>query len=406
MNVRLVNCFVAVIGLLGACVKGDVTALPSDPPIAPAAQSALNMAPFTGELAKVGPEIDKLMQNASDPATVSMVRNWLIEQDPPTATNPYQEAYAAALNDAFVKALADPKAPITAKINMGIVIKSLEGPKANLAPTVVKLLGDPNAVVAQWGLKAAGAMLPGALQDPNFNNNGQRAAVLAAVTAAVVAHPDGPLAGAIADEAYRAINPKLWSVGPVPTDAALAALIDDNLELQKERLAIYLNKGVPAFPKGDTYPSWLLLANPAWSTMNPAQQLQAVQQAADFVSLAGQRLAPAGATMNMNQDIIDGLVEEGKWINALGQILNDQSIQQVGTDVFHITQGTPVVTIQTACNAVFGALQGNPALTALTPPPTLGGSPGTTPTAPPGAAAPKSASDNSAGSSPTSEARR
>jgi hypothetical protein len=110
--------------------------------------------------------------------------------------------------------------------------------------------------------------------------------------------------------------------------------------------------------------------------------------------------------MNTNQDIIDGLVEEGKWINALGQILNDQSIQQVGTDVFHITQGTPVVTIQAACNAVFGALQGNPALTALTPPPTLGGGPGTTPTAPSGAAAPKSASDNSVSSSPTSEARR
>jgi hypothetical protein len=405
MNVRLVNCFVAVIGLLCALVKGDVTALPADPPIAPAAQSALNMTPFINELAKVGPEIDKLMQNASDPATVSMVRTWLIDQDPPTATNPYQEAYAGALNDAFVKALADPGAPITAKINIAIVIKSLAGPKANLAPTVVKLLGDPKAVVAQWGLKSAGAMLPGALQDPNFNNNGQRAAVLAAVTAAVAAHSDGPLAGPIADEAYRAINPKLWSVGPVPADAALAALIDANLELQKERLAIYLNKGVPAFPKGDTYPSYLLLSSSTWPTMTPVQQLQAVQQAADLVSLAGQRLAPAGATMSMNQDIVEALIEEGKWINSLGQILNDQSIQTVGSDVNHITQGTPVQAIQTACGNVFGAMQQNPALTALTPPPTLGGGPGTTPS-PPGAGAPKSASDNSAGSSPTSEARQ
>ena len=90
------------------------------------------MGPFASELAKIGPEVDKLMQNAGDQPTVSMVRKWLVDQDPTTATNPYQEGYATALNQAFVNALSQPNAAITAKINIGIVISQLAGPKANL----------------------------------------------------------------------------------------------------------------------------------------------------------------------------------------------------------------------------------------------------------------------------------
>jgi hypothetical protein len=263
MNVRFVTCFIAVIGLVCAGVKGDVTALPDDPPIAPAAQSALDMTPFGSELAKVGVEVDKLLQNSDDKPTVSMVRNWLINQDPPTATNPYQEAYATALNQAFLNALSQPSAPVTAKINMGIVISSLAGPKANLAPTVVKLLGDANPAVTLWGVKAVGAMLPWALQNNDFNVNGTRDAILAAVEAAVSSHSGGPLAGPIADEAYRAINPKMWRAGSFPTGDALSALIEANLKLQQNRLTIYFNTGVPAFPQGDSYPSYLLLSDQA-----------------------------------------------------------------------------------------------------------------------------------------------
>src|SRR5208282_4916974 len=103
---------------------------------------------------------------------VSMVRNWLIDQNPTTATNPYQEAYATALNQAFVNALSQPNAPITAKLNMGIVISQLSGPKANLAPAITKLLGDANPVVALLGLKAAFTMLPWALHNSNFSGSG------------------------------------------------------------------------------------------------------------------------------------------------------------------------------------------------------------------------------------------
>jgi hypothetical protein len=61
----------------------------------------------------------------------------------------------------------------------------------------------------------------------------------------------------------------------------------------------------------------------------------------------------------------------------------------------------PPAQVRLDCDAVFGAIQGNQAFTTLVPPPTIGGAPG----APPGVVAPKSASGNAGGSSPTSEAR-
>jgi len=414
MNVRFVNCFVAVIGLICVGANGDVTAMPPDPPISPAAQSALDMTPFADELGKIGPEVDKLMQNAGDQPTVSMVRKWLVDQDPTSATNPYQVAYVTALNQAFMNALAQANAPITAKLNIGIVISQLAGPKANLAPTITKLLGDANPVVAYWCLKATEAMLPWALSDANFNISGARDTLLAAVVGAVKSHPDGAMAGPIAESAYNSINPKMqtWR-GATPTGAAFSALIDSNLNLQQIRLTIYQTTGTPASPEADADPSYLLLSNIGWPAMTQAQQLQAVQQAADFISLAGQRASTQA--VNVNQELILALQSEGKWVSVLGTILNDVPIQDVGTAVRNITAGTPPALIVQTCNAVFPAIQNNPAFTSLRQPLTVGapagaagapaGAPGA-PAAPPGPAVPKSASNNpTGGSSPTSEAR-
>jgi hypothetical protein len=406
MNVRFVNCFVALIGLICVGVNGDVTVMPADPPISPAAQQALDMTPFADELAKIGPEVDKLMQNPRDQPTVSMVRNWLVDQDPTNATNPYQVAYAIALNQAFVNALSQPNAPITAKINIGIVISQLSGPKANLAPAITKLLGDTNPVVALWGLKAAYTMLPWALQNANFNASGLRDALLAAIVNAVSSHPDGPLAGPIAQEAYWVINPRMWKPVMFPATTELSALIEANLNLQSVRLTIYQTIGVPPFPLGDTYPTYLLLADPAWSAMTPDQQLQAVQQATNLVSLIGQRFAVSTATtMNQNQDLIDALKEQGEWIRLLGQALSDQNIETVGAAVNKLTQGVPPAEVRKACDDVNGALQANQAFTNLKQSPTIG-SPATT-QGTPAPIAPKSASDNppGGGSSQTSEAR-
>lgn len=393
MTRRFVHCFVAMVGLICVRARGDVAAMPSDPPITNAAKTALDVSSYGDEFAKVGAEVDKLVKNSADKATVSMVRQWLIDEDPPTASNPYQEAYADALNQAFLAALVQPGTSATAKVNVGIIISTLSGPKDHLSPTVTRLLGDSSGAVAMWGERAAGAMLPAALQNKNFNAPGLRDALLAAVVAAVVSHSDGPLAGPIVDDAYRAINPKLWKVnGLVPPADAYSALIDANLKLQAARLALYTNTGIPALPKADTYASYLLLSSDGWNAMNPAQQLQAVQQASNLVSLCGQRAATQAA--NLNQDVVDALQSEGEWIFTLGTNLADQNIQQVGSAVNKLSAAMPASAIRQACDAVYGALQSNPSFSTIQAPPTIGG-----------ASAPKSASDTAAGSTPTSEAR-
>jgi len=390
MNRRFAYCFVALMGLACTRAKGDVTAMPPDPPILGTAITALNVAPYANEFAKIGPEVNKLVQNAGDKATVSMVRQWLIGQNPPTASNPYQAAYAKALNDAFVGAMSAGTVPVTAEINFGIVISSLSGPKENLTPAVIQLLGASNPAVVMWGERSAGAILPLALQGNNFNNGGMRDALLAAIIAGVVAHPDGTLGGPIADDAYRSINPKLWRA-VMPPAAALSSLIDANLKLQQSRLTIYASTGVPASPKSDTYASFFLLSSDAWNAMALAQQLQAVQQASDLVSLAGQRAAIQAA--NLNNDLIEALQEEGKWISTLGTIIGDANVQAAGTAVNKLTLASPPATIRQACDAVYTTLQGIPTFSTLNAPPTING------------AGPKSASQNPTGTSPTSEAR-
>jgi hypothetical protein len=396
MNRRFVSCLLALLafasnGLFDVRALGDVATLPADPPILDAAKQALNVGAYSAEFAKIGVEVQKLVQSARDKPTVSMVRDWLINEDPATATNPYQAAYTKALNDAFVAALSQPGTPVTAKINFGIVIHSLSGPKENLAPAVIQLLGDGNPAVVLWGERAAWAMMPLALQNAAFNA-GPRDAILAAAIAGVVNHPDGLLAGPIADEAYRAINPKLWE-RIVPPAAALPALIDANLKLQQSRLDYYVKTGVPASPKADTYASWFLLSSDGWSAMNQTQQLQAVQQASNLVAMAGQRAA-ASRGASINSDLIDALVEEGKWISTLGTIVGDSNIQAAGSAVNKLSVAMPGSAVKDACDAVYPALQANPAFTSLQAPPAIAGS------------APKSASSDASaqGSSPTSDA--
>jgi len=292
--------------------------------------------------------------------------------------------------------------PINSKLNMGIVIASLAGPKTNLAPTILKLLQDSNTMVALQGLKAAGAMLPLSLQDANFNG-GLRDSVLAAIVTVVSNHLDGPLAGQIAGEAYRAINPALWSAGAMPQGGPLTALIEANLKLQASRLQIYQNTGVPPYPKADTFATYLLLSSTTWPVMNAAEQTSAVQQAVNLISFSGQRYSASPQALNTNRDLIDSLQSQGKWIQVLGGILSDPNISQVGAAVYHLSPAMPVSSVQTACNQVFGAIQGNQAFSAIQQPPTIAGgaSPPSAGAAPAGTT-PSSASNNSTDSSPTS----
>ncbi|MGD0462801.1 MAG: hypothetical protein ABSB74_09965 [Tepidisphaeraceae bacterium] len=379
----------------------DVTPVPVDPGISEASKTDLNLASNPAEIAeirqKVHDEVAKLAQNPSDPAIVSMVRQWLVDEmqskDAPGATSPaYEKAYASELNAAFVDILV-PSTPVNTRLNIGIVIKSLPGRTEMLARSVVQLLKDKSPAVVLWGEKAAGAILPAGVQDPAFNA-GPRDEILAAIIDSVAAQPAGPIAGMIAEEANQAINPKLntntWPANLFPTPAVLSVLIDANLKLQKARLEIYKNSGVPGWPLADTYASYLTLGIPdVWNAMTPAQQLQAAQQASDFISLASQRAATR--PNNENDELIGALDEEGRWIQELGKTLNDDDLQAAGIGVNKLEVASPLNQVRDACSAVFPAFQRDQNFSTLQPPPTL--------------ANPKSASDSS-GSAATTEAQR
>ncbi len=385
MNRRFGFYLVGLIGLM--CCRGmaEVTAVPSDPGISDTSKTDLSLSTNPAAIAeikqKVQDEVNKLSQNASDPAAVAMIRQWLIgeiqSKNSPGATSPaYQEAYESALNDAFMDGLVQPSTPVNTRLNIGIIIKLLPGRTEKLAPSVVQLLKDKSSAVVLWGERAAAAILPAGVQDPAFNA-GPRDQILSAIVDSVAAHPDGALAGMIAEDANQAINPKLnvWPQGRPPTAAVLSVLIDTSLNLQKARLEIYRKTGVPGGPIADTYATYLTMGTPeVWNSMTPAQQLQSAQQASDFVSLASQRIA--ARANNQNDDLIQALVEEGRWIMELGRALQDPAIEAAGSGVNKLFVAAPVTAVHDACAAVLPAFQQSQSLSSVKDPPTIGDSKG------------------------------
>jgi len=365
-------CLVAVMGLVSMRVRGDVVPVPPDPGISADAKTSLRMEPFAA--------VNKLVQNPTDPGMVAMIRQWLITEDPATARPPYQETYSQALNRTFMNLLSQGDPPVNTKINMGLVIKDLNAPKMNLAPTAEKLLSDKCQAVVLVGEQAGQAILQVSVQNPNFTSE-KRDKLLAAIVASVAANSDGPLAGAIAEQAYRAINPKLWNAGAMPQGDNLSAFILANLNLQKSRIEAYRTTGVPGNPDADTYASSLLLAKEGWNVMNSDQQFQAVQAAVYLVSYMGQRAAVSGQASN--QDLIKALQDEGFWLSGMAGNIGDTVLQGVCDQVHKLSAGMPADTIKSTCEAVFTTAQGNPAFTELKQPQNIAGGPSSAPSSEP-----------------------
>jgi hypothetical protein len=310
-----------------------------------------------------------MASSADDSATVNMVRTWLIAQNPPTASGPYQQAYAAALNAAFMNVLGQGNAPVNFRVNAGIIIKYISGPKESLAPTVILLLTDKSPAVVLWGERAAEEVFPLAMQNANgaFNAaGGMGSKMLDAVVKSVTTQPDAPMAGDVAEAAYRAINPHLWDVKLTPPAGPMASLVDANLKLQGIRIQIYKTVGVPANPVADTYASYFFFWPGTWTVMNQQQQQQAVQSATDLTSYMGQRAAMLQAA-SQNQELISALKEEGKWIQKLGVILNDTNVQTAGQTLSVLHPDMTGKTVTDACDNAFAQLSQNQVISAWQP---------------------------------------
>jgi hypothetical protein len=394
MNRRFVTCLLALVGFVCCRAGADLAPVPPDPGIDDSLKSDFAADTHASEIAQaVHPEIIKLAAGDSDPATVAMVRQWFIDQaklqSGGAATPAYQGTYSAELNREFLAVLSQPDALVNTRLNIGIIIFSLQGRTESLGPTIIKLLQDKSAAVAFWGEKAAGAMLPAALNDPKYPA-ADRDSLLDAVVTAVGAHVGDPADGMVAEEAYKSINPK-WNYPPAlssPTGAALSALIDSNLKLQKSRLEIYKTTGVPDSPTADTFPAYFMLQyKDVWDQMTPAQQQDAVQGAVDLISYGGQRAASRSASEN--SALLEALSGEGEWVSVFGKNLSYPDVEAAGDQVNRLSAASSPDAIKKACGEVFTPMAAQ--FQNLKQPEDL--------------SAPKSASDTTGGSTPTSEAR-
>jgi hypothetical protein len=378
MNLRFVICIVAAVGLMSLPALGadatpaatDVPAVPMDVGITDTAQNSLNPATFTDEVTqKVRAEVQKLEQNSTDPGTVQMVRTWLISQNPPTASVPYQQAYVNALNTAFLGALGQGDPAVNFRVNVGIVITNLSGSKEALGDTVIKLLQDKCPAVVLWGERAAESIFPRAMQNANsaFNaQGGMGSKMLDAVVKSVTTQPDAPMSGDVARAAFHAVNPRLWDVKLTPAPAPFGALIDANLAMLGTRISIYQNVGVPQDPMADTFTAYLLFTTNVWTIMTPTQQQSAVQDAVDLTSYMGQRAQKQAA--NQNQELVAALREQGQWIANLGTILQDNTVQAAGQAIKNLNATLQGKQIADACANAYTSLSGNPTISAWNPP--------------------------------------
>jgi hypothetical protein len=345
----------------------DIPAMPADPSISDAAKDAPDATSFSDEInQKIGGVMDKLVKNSDDKPTVSMVRNWLINEDPATASTSYQNTYTAALNTVFVGLLSQGDPPVSARLNMALVIRSLAGQKANLAPALIKLLGDKSPAVVYISVQAAKLMLPLALKSQAFVA-GPCVSLLDAIIKSVKDSSDSSMAGLIASEAYKAMNPRQWTSGGMPDPVAMAPLIGALLKLQSTRLELY-KTSYPPNPVADTYAEYLLLTPDGWNVMSQDQQLQAVQNAANLVSWAGQRAG--NLRPDQVHDLIDALTSEGYWMgeDGLGKITQDDQLKTAGAALHNLSAAAPAESVKAVSDALIQELTQIPAFQGLKPP--------------------------------------
>jgi len=318
-----------------------------------------NAADLTGQSDQVAQlvtaETQKLV-NDSDAASQGMARDWLIDQS--AGSDAYRDAYDAAVNNEFTTALKDSKTSVRTRVNIAIVTDGICKTSKNLdlLPTTMTLLGDSSDAIVLWAERAAGSELVTMLNTPNAAA-ADRKALLKAMEDAAVRHCSTLLLGGfIVEEVYKAINPS-FMLGANPQGEALGDLVNTNLALQKGRLDLYA-MGMPESPYVDTYASDFLLDPATWATMNPQQQLQAVQQAGDLICKAALLVLQGNVTAAQMSELTRTAGREGDYVDALAtKVLNNSNLVAAAKDVEGLGVASQPTAIRQACHKMEDALQ-------------------------------------------------
>ncbi len=278
----------------------------------------------------------------------------------------YKLIYTDELNKVFVNQLtqaAPGNASVRTRVNISLITGAvIETSKtSNLYPTVMLLLKDPSSGVVYPTISAAASLLEIELREMvagKANAKAQTGALLDGIGDAVIANNKPPLGGNIVEDSYKAISPIIRERLSMNT-GTLQALIEANLKLQKRRLELY-KVGVPEFPDADTYASLFLLDKGYWTNLTDAQQLQAMQQASDLISLAGKWASQKAS--NENRELILVLQHEGGTIRNLADsdaLGHNQEIQKAAAKVEDLSSTSSPQTILDTCGNLLPALQNN-----------------------------------------------
>jgi hypothetical protein len=361
MNRRCVIALLTLSSLFGRYSAADTTPDSPVPDItSDVKQTASSHADDIGQAIHGG--LDQMVQHPLDPKLISGARDWFAKNAEDEGNPGYQGVYVQEINKAFVDLLSKPETPASVRLNMAIITSDLEGKVhgqiVGLADAVEQLLADKSVVVALQAEKAAKLIL---IQGANLQASA-RDALIKAVVKAVADHPNAPDGVSLAEEAYKAIDPAFWPPNAFPNGANLSAFIDGMLDLQKLRVNIYRTTGVPENPYADTYASAFLLGNAqVWGAMSQTQQLQAIQQTADLISLGSQRLQGTDEELNRT------LSAEGKWIGLLSSsaLSSDPATVDAAKALEGVTPGTSPDDVRKNCDTLLTALKAAVASTPL-----------------------------------------
>jgi len=311
----------------------------------------------------------------SSPDQLKGARSWLVarSEDANTQADPtaYKAAYSAALSDTLLSQLPSANAP--ARLNLALVVDSVADRTHShqLAPAITALLGDQSDAVVLVGVEAAGDIIPDALSNDAASTN--TAALMKALVSAVANHSTPPLGGWIAKQAIDDLDPIVDQTGQLGSLAgnALSLLADTMMDLEQTRIDLYKD-AIPESPRADDGSSLLLLENKYYSQLTPKEQTRAIQEASDLIGCIGGRIGSGG--INENIDMVNALKREASQLGTLAQAagFSNSSLTQAVSGIQVLNGTSPATAVQSACQAIFPALQSSgPQFASLNPPPTL-----------------------------------
>lgn len=236
-----------------------------------------------------------------------------IEQPGVVPSPAFVDLYATTVAQE-IASLVDSKDVFT-RLNAAIVIEKAASldKSLKLADLIGKLVADESEAVALWGVRAAGPVLPAAI-DANKP-------LAAAVVATAKKFPDQPVITAEAYNALTATPPDAPNMKPA-TVSKLVEAICDLVAFRLERFAA--GEPVSDLASDERGTSYIINFK-AWPSLNGAQQRKALELSGRMIDLAFNQMGllpdPASADRIAADEYRGVLSKVGGSVSVIGQIL-------------------------------------------------------------------------------------